>query len=251
MKIGIIADIHGNSAALDAVLAELDRQGVDAIVNLGDLLGGPMDARGTMDRLAARPMLSVRGNHDRVMGLRQTALAYASDRIANAQISNGDRDWLAALPETAVLNGEIYLCHGTPTSDMDYWLEQVVPGTDGMGHAVLAPRAQIEAAAADFDFPVLLCGHSHRQRTVRLADGRLILNPGSVGCPGFSWDNPAPHVMQSGTPDAACAIVERTKGRWISHLLHVPYDASAMVALARQHGSDEWARVVATGWADG
>ena len=42
--------------------------------------------------------------------------------------------------------------------------------------------------------------------------------------------------MQSGTPDAACAIMERAKGQWISHLLHVPYDASAMVALARQHG---------------
>ena len=246
MKIGIIADIYGNGAALDAVLAELDAQGVDAIVNLGDLLGGPLDARGTMDRLAARPMLSVRGNHDRVMGLRQTALADASDRIANAQITNGDRDWLAELPETAILNGEIFLCHGTPQSDMDYWLEQVVPG-----HAVLAPRPQIEAAAAGLDFPMLLCGHSHRQRTVRLADGRLILNPGSVGCPGFSWDIPAPHVMQSGTPDAACAIMERAKGQWISHLLHVPYDASAMVALARQHGSDEWARVVATGWADG
>ena len=129
---------------------------------------------------------------------------------------------------------------------MDYWLEQVVPG-----HAVLAPRPQIEAAAAGLDFPILLCGHSHRQRVVRLADGRTVLNPGSVGCPGYRWDIPAPHVMQSGTPDAACATLERRAGRWITHLLHVPYDASAMVALARQHGSDEWARVVATGWIDG
>jgi putative phosphoesterase len=243
MKLGIIADIHGNSAALDAVLEELDRQGVDVIVNLGDLLASPMDARGTAQRLRARPMLTVRGNHDRVMGLRQDALAYPSDHFANDQITDSDRAWLAGLPETAVLNGEVFLCHGTPGSDMDYWLDQVVAG-----HPVLAPLAQIEAAAAGLDYPLLLCGHSHTQRVVRLSDGRLVLNPGSVGCPGYDWDIPVPHVVQAGIPDAACAVVERVRGRWISQLLHVPYDATAMVALASRHDSEGWAKVVATGW---
>ena len=79
-------------------------------------------------------------------------------------------------------------------------------------------------------------------------DEHPVLNPGSVGCPGYSWDFPAPPVVQAGIPDAACALVDRVRGRCITRLLHVPFDATAMVALAARQDSEGWARVVATGW---
>ncbi len=65
MRIAILADIHGNSAALDAVLADIDRKGIIHILNLGDCLSGPLDPAGTADRLIARPFPTIAGNHDR------------------------------------------------------------------------------------------------------------------------------------------------------------------------------------------
>lgn len=140
------------------------------------------------------------------------------------------------------------LCHGTPKSEMKDWLEQVVPSYPVSGQAVPTPRHQIKAAAAGFDFPVILCGHSHRQRVVRLADGCIVLNPGSVGCPGYSWEVPAPQGMRTGTPDAASAMVGRVRCRQITQVLHVRCDADAMMALANRHDGEGWAQVVATGW---
>lgn len=64
------------------------------------------------------------------------------------------------------------------------------------------------------------------------------------------WIHAAPQVVQAGRADAARALAERVQGRWVTQLLHVPYDATAMVALAAQNDSDGWAQVVATGWMD-
>ena len=65
MRIAAIGDIHGNSAALEAVLRDIDRCEVDRIVNVGDHFSGPLDARGTADLLQSRDIISIRGNHDR------------------------------------------------------------------------------------------------------------------------------------------------------------------------------------------
>ncbi|MBT8409838.1 MAG: metallophosphatase family protein [Alphaproteobacteria bacterium] len=62
MRIGIIADIHGNIDALDAVLAALDRMQVDEVVNLGDSFSGPLDAAAVAERLLPLNLPSVRGN---------------------------------------------------------------------------------------------------------------------------------------------------------------------------------------------
>ena len=84
-------------------------------------------------------------------------------------------------------------------------------------------------------------------RAVRLADGRLVLNPGSVGCPGYTDDAP-PHVMQTGSPDAAYAVAERVRGVWRATFHTVPYDGWRMAERARAAGRPEWAAAVATGW---
>lgn len=65
MRIAILADIHGNLPALEAVADDLDRRGVDAVVNLGDSLSGPLLPRETAQFLMARDWLHLAGNHER------------------------------------------------------------------------------------------------------------------------------------------------------------------------------------------
>ena len=59
---------------------------------------------------------------------------------------------------------------------------------------------------------LILCAHTHIARAVRLRDGRLIVNPGSVGSPGYRDNHPFPHVIEAGTPDARYAILELADG---------------------------------------
>ena len=65
MKIAIISDIHGNLLALQAVLADIARQGVDQTVNLGDILSGPLQPAETADLLMAQKFPTIKGNHER------------------------------------------------------------------------------------------------------------------------------------------------------------------------------------------
>ena len=88
---------------------------------------------------------------------------------------------------------------------------------------------------------LILCAHTHLARAVRLRDGRLIVNPGSVGSPGYRDTHPFPHVIEAGTPDARYAILELAAGAWRVTFRHVPYDHEAMAALARQNGQAELA----------
>ena len=67
LSLAVIADIHGNRWALEAVLQDIDRRGIQQIVNLGDHLTGPLDPAGTADLLIERDMLSICGNDDRVL----------------------------------------------------------------------------------------------------------------------------------------------------------------------------------------
>lgn len=244
MRIAAIADIHGNHLALEAVLADIARVGVDLTVNLGDHLSSPLEAGRTADLLLANDMVSIRGNHDRWILEKTPQEMGSSDRWAHDQLTDAHKAWLAALPATTTVEERIFLCHGTPADDTTYWLERVLDG--GM---TLNRIDAIEALAAGIDVPLLLCAHSHIPRSVRLADGRMVVNPGSVGCPGYEDPTPPrPHVMQAGTPDAAYAILEEAGGRWSVSFRQVPYDNQAMSRLAAERGNTSWASALATGW---
>ena len=65
MNFAAIADIHGNLLALEAVLADIARRGISTIVNLGDLLSGPLWPAETADRLQSLNLPTVSGNHER------------------------------------------------------------------------------------------------------------------------------------------------------------------------------------------
>ena len=243
MRIAAIGDIHGNSAALKAVLRDIDRCEVDRIVNVGDHFSGPLDARGTADLLLSRDIINIRGNHDRWLIEQKRSEMSPSDRAADCQLEKVHRDWLSSLPPTARLD-DVFLCHGIPSSDLIYWMESVKSD----GSVCMATQDQIEQHAVGIDSSVIVCGHTHLPRLVRLLDGRLLINPGSVGCPGYDDVSPVPHVMQSGTPDALYAILEKIDDQWSVNLRSVPYDSSKMVSLAVAAGRAEWASSLATGW---
>ena len=65
MNIAVLSDIHGNIAALDAVLADAAARGVDQIVNLGDICSGGLFPQETADRLMPLDLPTIRGNHER------------------------------------------------------------------------------------------------------------------------------------------------------------------------------------------
>lgn len=244
MRFAAIADVHGNCLALKAVLADIRRAGLDTVVNLGDHLSGPLEAGRTADLLIECNFPSIRGNHDRWLIERRPGDMGASDKAADAQLQARHRRWLSGLPPTMVFRDEIFLCHGTPTNDTTYWMERVT--ADALVH--MKPIEEIEKEAQDIDASLILCGHTHIPRIVRLRDGRLIVNPGSVGCPGYDDDVPVHHLMQSGTPDACYAILEKQNGRWSAGFRYLPYDNIAMAEMARAGKRPEWASALATGW---
>src|SRR5256884_4893651 len=244
MRFAAIADVHGNYLALEAVLADIRAQDVGEIVNLGDMASGPLDARRTMDALMALDAVHVLGNHDRYLIDRPPEKMGSWDRPAHAQLEARHLDWLPAVPPTCVFRDRVFLCHATPDNDEVYWLETVLPD----GTVRMSSREAIDRTAEGIEQRLILCAHTHIARAVRLADGRMVVNPGSVGSPGYRDIHPFPHVMEAGTPDARYAVLEFSDGIWRATFRHVPYDHDAMAAFARQNGPPALASALATGW---
>jgi diadenosine tetraphosphatase ApaH/serine/threonine PP2A family protein phosphatase len=111
-----------------------------------------------------------------------------------------------------------------------------------------SPIEAIEPEAEGIDAQVILCGHTHIPRVVRLRDGRLVVNPGSVGLPGYDGRTPVPHVVEVGTPHACYAILEWAGEDWLVTMRHVPYDNVPIAELARSRGMRSWADAIASGW---
>jgi predicted phosphodiesterase len=117
MRIGVVSDIHGNLPALQAVAADLATAGVDRIVNLGDILSGPMWPRETAQWLMAQDWPTIAGNHERYLLACAHRPGAPSDQYAYDQCTAEQRAWLAGLPNTLQLTNDVLLCHGTPDSD--------------------------------------------------------------------------------------------------------------------------------------
>lgn len=243
MKIAAISDIHGNIAALDAVLADIATDGVDLIVNLGDICSGALFPAATATRLMPLGLPTIRGNHERQLGELPLERMGLSDRRAAVTLDADHRAWLASLPTGLRLDGGVLLVHGTPASDLDYFLDTVT--AEGVRPA---SKAEVEARAAGADAAVILCGHTHLQRAVTLADGRLIVNPGSVGLPAYDDDRPYLHRMESGSPHARYAVIEDGDGRWSVDFRRVTYDWEQAACDADANGRADWARALKTGY---
>lgn len=241
-RIAVLSDIHGNLAALDAVLADADRRGFDRMVNLGDICSGGLFPRETADRLMALDLPTIRGNHERqVLTLPHERMGL-SDRHAAATMRPDQIAWFENLPETLRLTDEVLLVHGTPRSDVEYFLETVEP--TGIREASVD---EIRDRAGAADAAVILCGHTHLPRAIQIEGGPLVVNPGSVGLPAYDDDRPYPHVVESGAPHARYAVVEKRDGRWSVELIAVAYDWEQAARDAEANGRDDWARALRTG----
>ncbi len=242
MRLAVVSDIHGNLPALEAVVADFRRRGVDAVVNLGDSLSGPLMVRETAQYLMAQDWVHLAGNHERQI-LDETVPRGASDEYARAQLGEQELQWLTGLRPCAEFSEEVLLCHGTPSSDLDYLLETVEPG-----RLRVATARELDERLGAVTAALVVCGHSHVPRSLRSARGQLLVNPGSVGLPGFVAHSPQRHVVENGSPDARYAIVERCRGVWISSLIAVNYDFEPMAELARRLGRVEWHNALRTGY---
>lgn len=243
MKIAAVSDIHGNLSALEAVLADIHKRGVDLIVNLGDILSGPLLPRETADRLMALELPTISGNHERQVLCMDPDDMGASDRYAHDRITPAQRDWLRALPKFCRPDADVFMCHATPQNDVDCYLEDIVDG-----ELRPAPLRAIEERTGSCDAALILCGHSHIPRLAQLHSGQIIVNPGSVGIQAYEGHHPGPHTVEVGSPHGRYAIAERSSATWTVEFIAVPYDWDAAARLALERGREDWVRALRTGF---
>lgn len=243
-RLAVLSDIHGNVLALEAVLADVDRVGADVLVNLGDIVSGPLDPPGTMEVLRARPMVTVAGNHERNVLTTPRVQQQPSDALASDTLGPNDFAWLRALPAFAEPAPGVLAFHGSPSDDLCYLLETSTP----KGLRFATDEEVLERLGSNARrWSLYLCGHTHLQRSRALPDGSLVVNPGSVGMPAFASEVPYPHVSEAGTPHARYTIVDDSGGSWRADPRLVDYDHERAARAAKANGRPEVAHVLRTG----
>lgn len=255
MRIALVSDIHGNLLALEAVAADIQRRGADLIVNLGDIASGPLWPGETVDWLMARTWPTIAGNHERQALAPDLSRMGPSDRYAAERLRPDQRTWLSELPRALWLDDvpgqRVRLCHGTPDSDMSYFLETVTGDFDPAARrdgVRMATRAEALARAGGEPAGLILCGHTHQPRVMAIDAHRLVVNPGSVGLPAYDDDAPCLHVVQTGCPHARYAMVEWQGRGWQSTDVRVLYDFAAAAQQAESNGRGDWADALRTGF---
>ena len=251
--IAAISDIHSNVFALEAVLADIKRHNVDQIVNLGDILYGPIAPKATYELMMANQdaIITIRGNQDRQI-YETTAAEIASSQTMAFLIDDLPKEaieWMRALPFDYHLSNEVYLCHGSPTDDMMYLLEDIQTG-----QPMVRNDADILALLNGIDSSVIICGHTHIPRTITLSTGQIIVNTGSVGYPAYEDDLPILHKMQTYSAHASYALIECIETieigqgrRWQTQHIKVAYDYEAAAKLALKNDREDWAFALRTG----
>jgi predicted phosphodiesterase len=214
MRVVALSDVHGNPAALEAVLRDVEAERPDAVVFGGDLVSGPFPVE-TLDLLASVQRASfVRGNGDRdVVAAFDAGLEYDEAEADQArkssawvapQLTQAQRDFLAGFQDTVVLDvdglGETVFCHGSPRSDMEI-----------ITH--LTPDDRLAEFLSGTPQRVIVCGHTHMQFD-RSSGATRVINTGSVGMPyqgerGAFWLMLGPGVEFRRTEYDVDAFAER------------------------------------------
>ncbi|WP_319470191.1 metallophosphoesterase family protein [uncultured Pseudodesulfovibrio sp.] len=244
-SLAVLADIHGNALALEAVLADARARGLTRFVNLGDTFYGPLDPGGTWLILREMDIPTVLGNQDRLLleGGPQWEKLPVYTAAVNALGSEG-MAWLRSLPASCRVDGDVLLCHGTPDNDSAYLLEDVSTGLPVMRDCRDIERDLLPSAEG---CSLVLAGHSHYPGLVQCG-GITVVNPGSVGLPAYDDDSP-PHAMASGSPHARYAVLTRSGGAWEAKFVSVEYDWQAVSRMAAENGRDDWAEWLTSGMA--
>ncbi len=258
-RVAVLSDIHGVLPALEAVLAKPDVRTADTVVLTGDLLAGPQPVetlellRGLGDRAvwisgnADRELVELHRSETGADGARgggQPAPP-AIDLWAAGQLNAADIEFLAGLPPTARLEGgglgPVLFCHATPRNDTEVTLVDSRP-----------ERWSEVLAGVDGDVRAVVCGHTHMP-FVRLTQGLLVVNPGSVGMP---YGRPGAHWALLGPGDgvalrrttydyaAACARIAAESAfpgaaEWAEEYVHARNSAEdALAAFGPLDGRD-------------
>lgn len=240
-KLAIIADIHGNTWALNEVLSDIKARGVQAIINLGDCLNGPLDPQGTYHLLIKNNVLSVSGNGDRLIleSLKSNANNPTAEYVIS-QMNDDILDWLKALPFNHVYD-EIFCCHASPQSDMDYLLENLKPG-----YIAIKEYSEIDEILKDLKQEIIFCGHSHVPRIVKTTN-KTIINAGSVGLPAYDDELPIPHKMENFSPHARYSLISKTDKSFKIEQFAIPYNYELAAQKAEKNKRKDWAKWIRTG----
>lgn len=211
-RLGIIADVHGNLPALDAIIAAVGP--VDGWICAGDIAGHLPQVDEVVQRLKQLNAICVRGNHDEALikgyAIPNSSAATRALQLQRRYVLPDTRDWLANLPETLDLSYDgvkLRIMHGGPG--------------DPLNRKILAPDDELRGFASDL---VLILGHTHRAIS-EVGSSYALLNPGSVG------------LAVDGNPVARAMILELPSRRVKE--VAVPYDASPVISRMRELGYDE------------
>lgn len=213
MRYAIVSDIHANIEALDAVLGAIDKIDADRILCCGDLVGYHADPNECVDRIRERGITSIAGNHDlAAAGVKRLDTFWDVARHAiiwtRRRLRQENAEFLRNLPRFLKVDDRILLFHGAlhpPIAPEDLHLEKESD-----------IRQSFTAMANNYpSVPIAFFGHLHQPCTYRMqgssitvlgpdrfkleADGRYMVNPGSVGLSRDSDPNPAFVVFDSNT----------------------------------------------------
>lgn len=241
MRLGVIADIHSNRAALEAVLEALDRARVDEMVCLGDVVSLGPHPRAVLARMREVGCPVVMGNCDAFMlepvvveGDDDAARITASDGWTASQLTDADLDFISTFRATLELTvGAMSLLsyHGSPRSFDD----NIAPSSSD---------EDIGAFLEGYNADLYAGGHTHWPMFRRWGDS-VVINPGSVG---MAYDRTHPIEKVKCAPWAEFAVVDTADDMLDVSLRRVPYDsrsvAPAIIASGMPHA--EW---IADGWA--
>ncbi|MDI6711507.1 MAG: metallophosphoesterase family protein [Bacillota bacterium] len=209
MRIAVIADVHGNLYALQAVLADVRRRGVERVFCAGDLVGyGPQPGE-AIALLKEERIPTVMGNYDDAIGHGRLICGCdykdpADLRLAEKSIeftlratTDGDRAYLRSLPADLRLDyggKSLVVVHGSPLRLNEYLHADTPAETLEM---------MLDRAGAD----VLVCGHTHVPYH-RQVGARHVINAGSVGKPKHGNPNALYCVLDLAGPNVAATFVE-------------------------------------------
>jgi putative phosphoesterase len=222
MRFAVLADIHGNLPALQAILQDADKERVDGFILAGDYFAGPQGSQTTRLLHSLRGW-KISGNGE--VNLRREARGeappswwsykqFALHRWLAGQMSPVDWEFVHSLPEQQVIDlpgaAPVRVVHGSHRSPF----EEIHPEE---------PASALEAVLAETSEAVFICGHTHLPWIVR-RDGRLALNPGAVCGP------------LDGFVGAEYALLSWDGSRWQAELRAVPYDIAAVRRAFRESG---------------